>query len=306
MRRGMQVIGIAAAAALVLAAAGWSVALSSRPRVMVGVVVARGAATLDVRDQRSAAGELVVRGVTVPEPSWIVVTRPAAPDGPAVRVGLAHVRAGSSSGVTVTLGPGVPLNVKLTVTLQADHGTPGTFEFDPARFDASPDKPYTAGGAEVARTVVKDTPVTTLALSAGGAVSQEPQAPDARLDVADRLMVLDALTVDRVVAPGPAWVAVYNVDDSGQPYELVGSRAVSAGGSTGLRVPVDSPDALTDKLLVVLQEDSGTVGSFDFSFDDFAGSPDKPYALGGAELSREVYWRGFGMGVGNAGEGGGM
>ena len=119
--------------------------------------------------------------------------------------------------------------------------------------------------------------------------------PGTALDVASRLTVINSLAVDRVMAPGPSWIAVYLVRDDATPGALAGRVHVSSGEHMNVEVPITIDQTLTDKLLVVLQADLGTPGRFDFDPADFTGSPDKPYAIGGVELSREVILRGYGM-----------
>jgi hypothetical protein len=115
------------------------------------------------------------------------------------------------------------------------------------------------------------------------------------LEVADRLTVIDQLVIDRVVAPGPSWAAVYLVGDDGKPGALAGHVSVGTGESIGVTVPIDVDLALTDKILVVLHADLGTVGVFEYTPGDFSGSVDKPYAVGDAEVSKPILLRGYGM-----------
>jgi len=49
----------------------------------------------------------------------------------------------------VPLDTSVRLTEKVLVVLQADRGVRGSFEYDAARFESSPDKPYYVGGSEV-------------------------------------------------------------------------------------------------------------------------------------------------------------
>lgn len=295
-RVSARVVGAVVVAVLVVAVAAVAYSSGRAPAAMLGAVVAPRDVALQVANQRSAAGRLVVARVQVPGASWVVVTaEDPASGGPAV-VGVAHVDAGESREVDVPLDAGVGLFRKLTVTLHADRGVARRFEFDRARFEGSPDKPYSVNGSEVATTVVKDTIVTPLAVAAGAAVSSEPSAaPDSALDVANRLAVINSLVVDRVMAPGPSWVAVYLVNDDGTPGALAGKLRVAAGEHMNVEVPIVIDQNLTEKLLVALQADDGVAGTFEFDPAAFASSSDKPYSLGGAEMSREVLLRGYGM-----------
>jgi hypothetical protein len=264
---------------------------------MVGVVAAPGSVLLKVSSQSSRAGHLTIARVLVPDASWVVVTAPRTAQSPERVVGLVRVPAGDSRNVDVALGRGVALDQRLAVTLHVDRGVAGRFEFDRARFDTSPDKPYYVAGGDVTASIVKDTALVSLATAAGAKTSEEPSAAPgtAVLEVADRLTVINDLVVDRVVAPAPSWVAVYSVDGQGRPVELVGSARVGAGETLGVVVTIASDRALSDKVLVALQADLGLPGVFEFTPGTFSASPDKPWSVGGAEVSRAVILRGYGM-----------
>ena len=93
------------------------------------------------------------------------------------------------------------------------------------------------------------------------------------------------LVVDRVLAPADAWIVVH-LDDDGSPGMRVGLAPIASGESRNIRVPVEGE--LTDSLIVAVHADKGTPGEFDFSMDDPAGSPDRPYFVGGVELASVV------------------
>jgi hypothetical protein len=288
---------VIAAAVVALALTAWAAAASSAPAPMLGVVVARGGAALRVLDQSSASGVLIVNEVRVPGDSWVVVTIPETPGSPARVVGYTRVPGGESRNVSIALEPGFPLSQKVVVTVHADRGVPGRFEFDAVRFDASPDKPLYVEGVPVSATVVKDTALRSLASVAEVSVSQDASASAGRavIEVAGRLTVINALVVDRVVAPGPSWVAVYLVGADGAPGALAGVVSVASGETLGVTVPITIDAPLTDKVLVALHVDAGVAGRFEFDVARFGDSPDKPYAVDGVEVSRGVLLRGYGM-----------
>jgi hypothetical protein len=297
MPRWVRISLLVIGAALVVAVGAWAVSASLQRPPMTGVVVSTRNVALDATDQTGPAGQLTVTRVLAPQDSWIVVTTPVTPRDPGAVVGVAPVRAGETRGLKVQLQPGVALNQQLVLTLHADRGEIGRFEFDPARFDASPDKPYWVDGTALSVTIVKDSAVASLADAGGATVKQEvpAEASQAVLEVSDRLTVIDQLVVDRVVAPAPSWVAVYAVGDDGKPSVLAGQVHVDAGETLGVTVPIDVDVSRTGKLLLALHADLGTPGVFDFAPGDFSGSADKPYAVGDAELSKPVILRGYGM-----------
>jgi hypothetical protein len=289
--------GLTAAVVVAAAIALWAIDTARVPATMLGVVVAPRNAGLTVRNQSSAAGHLVVDRVLAPDDSWVVVTSASKGGADATVVGLARVPAGESRNVDVSLAPGLEMNQGLVVTVHADRGVRGRFEFAASRFEASPDKPYFSAGVALSAPIRKDLTLKTLA-QAGLAASADEVAVspgEAVLDVADRLTVIDTLVVDRVVAPGPSWVVVYLVDDTGAPGEVAGVVPVAAGETMGVSVPISTASGLTGKVLVALQADRGTAGAFEFDAADPGAGPDKPYAIGGTELSRPVLLRGYGM-----------
>jgi hypothetical protein len=292
------VVGIFAA----IGVAVWAYAASREPAPMTGVVVARGKAALDVSDQQLVAGEVRMDRVLAPADSWVVVTSESATGSAPIPVGMTHVTAGETRDLRVALEPGTDPAKAQTVTLHVDRGIPGRFEFDASRFESSPDKPYYVGGSELSRKVLRDAIVASLAQAAGSTPASEVTATSrtVALDVATRLLALDHIVMDRVRAPGPAWVVVYLVGADGRPGSRVGIVGIPAGESAGVSVPLDRSATLTRKLLVVLQSDGGTVGVFDFDRARFVSSPDRPYAVGGAEVSAVVEVRDFGAGSGKS------
>jgi hypothetical protein len=149
----LQVFGIVCAVLLVAGAVACSYASTRGVRKMVGVVVASGRASIVATDQLGVQGALKVDRVLAPGPSWVAVYNQGMGGMPATRAGFVHVPAGESTGVAVPLDPAVRLSERVVVVLQADRGVASVLEFDQQRFDASPDKPYWAGGAQVQRVV---------------------------------------------------------------------------------------------------------------------------------------------------------
>jgi hypothetical protein len=307
LARALRIAAISLAVLAVAALAFYSYTSTRTPPAMVGVIAARGSASIEATDQLGAADRIVVSRVTAPGDSWIVAYL-AGPGGiPGERIGAALVGRGAHSDVAVPLSAHVPMAQKVVVVLQADRGVRGRLEFDPARFDASPDKPYYVDGAEVRAALTKDVRVATLEPTGltGGTTGMIVAPGAAALEIAGRITVLERLVVDRVLAPGPAWVAVYLVGDDGAPTERIGQVMVPAGESLGVIVPIDPQQALTEKLLVALHADLGVSGTFEFDPAHPEQGADKPYVVDGIELSSPVLVRGYGMGSGSM-TGGGM
>ncbi len=120
--------------------------------MMIGVIVAERNAALEVEDQTAETGYLTVARVLAPSDSWIAVHMDE--DGmPGPRVGLARVEKGVSTDVRVELDDEAELLPTLIVALHADRGVANKIEFDPKRFEQSPDKPYFVDGEELAKVV---------------------------------------------------------------------------------------------------------------------------------------------------------
>jgi hypothetical protein len=303
-----RVLRIVAIVAAVAAIAVFSYAASRPEQPMVGVVTSAGSASIEATDQVGPAGRLVVHRVVAPDDSWVVAYIAEAGGTTSAFVGAAQVHAGRSLDVIVPLQGHVSMSQKLVLVLNADRGVRGRFEFDPARFDISPDKPYYVNGGEVRVALKKDVQVAALDAPAlmGGSPGVQVAPGTAALEVADRLMVIDRLVVDRVLAPADSWIAVYLVGDDGVPTQRVGLARVPRGESLSVEVPVDTDVNLTEKLLVALQVDLGVASTIEFDPARPAEGADKPYVVDGVELSKAVFTRPYGMDADNmAGEGGG-
>lgn len=115
-----------------------------------GYVVAEKNAALELAERQPGASELVVDRVLSPGAAWLVVH--ADDNGmPGERVGIAHVDAGTSTEVRVTL-EGVTTD-KVIVAVHADKGIAGEFDFDMMNKETSPDRPYFVNEKELAKVV---------------------------------------------------------------------------------------------------------------------------------------------------------
>jgi hypothetical protein len=110
-------------------------------------------------------------------------------------------------------------------------------------------------------------------------------AANAKLEVSDKQLGTDTLTVGRVLAPEDAWIVVH-LDDNGKPGARVGLQHVSRGESTNVKVKLKG--VTTSKVIVALHADRATNGKFDFDMMKKEMSPDRPFFVGGKELSTVV------------------
>jgi hypothetical protein len=275
MKRFLNITGLVLGLLLSLSMTVYAFANSSKAGDMVGVVVAKKAAAVEVMDQPGAKGSITVARVLVPGQSWIAVHLDEG-GMPGKRIGLQAVPAGESRDVVVRIDD-VKLTDKLIVAVHADRGIVGTFEFAKDKFDSSPDKPYFVGGMELAME----------ASVVGKPFGVKAGEGEASIQVADQPGVTDSLIVAKAVAPTGAWIVVH-LDDNGKPGKRVGYAQIPAGESTNVVVKLDPSIPLTDKLLVAVHADRGVVGTLEFNMMDKDNSPDQPFFVMGKEVATAV------------------
>lgn len=117
-------------------------------------------------------------------------------------------------------------------------------------------------------------------------------AKNAQLEIDADQLGADELVVDRVLAPGDAWVVVH-ADDNGKPGMRVGLAHIDKGESTNVKVELE--DVTTDKVIVAVHADRGVKGEFDFDMMSPTMSPDRPYFVDEKELAAVVTVREFGV-----------
>jgi len=114
----------------------------------------------------------------------------------------------------------------------------------------------------------------------------------AQLELAEDQDGVDELVVDRVLAPGDAWIVVH-ADDNGKPGMRVGLARVKRGESTNVKVKLK--DLTTPKVIVAVHADRGKKGKFDFDMMNKEMSPDRPYFVNEKELAKIATVREFGI-----------
>ena len=97
-----------------------------------GLVIRAGDASIQAAEQTGPWGTLVIKQVVTPTPSWVVVQAQGGGGASTTVVGYTHVPAGVSNDVTVSLDPAQALVNSVAVSLVADRGQPGVFEFSPS------------------------------------------------------------------------------------------------------------------------------------------------------------------------------
>lgn len=102
--------------------------------------------------------------------------------------------------------------------------------------------------------------VVALLLAFAPAVAAQDVTPS--ITVSDQDVSDGIVTVDEVVSAGPGWVVVH-ADADGSPGPVIGETSVPDGTSEDVEVEVDM-DAATETLHVMLHEDTGTEGTWEF------------------------------------------
>ncbi len=212
------------------------------------------APTLSVSNQELVEdGQIVVESVTTLAPGWVVVQSDE--DGlPGEVLGYSPVATGENTDIRVQIDPYLATPT-LHVTLHRDDGRAGSFEFP------GPDSPMRAGESEVSLAFDVEIGVFFPALS-----------------VADQEVTTEgAVRVEGVTSPDNGWVALYE-DVLGEPGNIIGQSPVPEGESAGVVIRFNWREA-TPRMHVVLHQDAGELGLFDFP------GVDQPVVMGDAPVS---------------------
>ena len=105
-----------------------------------------------------------------------------------------------------------------------------------------------------------------LSLAGGATLAQSEELPASNAMLEDGQLTMD------LVAPEASWAVVHTVDDQGKAGAHIGHAAVEAGENAALAIPPGQP-VEGDQLMVMLHEDAGTAGTFEFSADDKTNAP---------------------------------
>lgn len=85
----------------------------------------------------------------------------------------------------------------------------------------------------------------------------------ATLEAADQLVLNGSVTVARVVADGPSFVAIHADDGQGGAGDMIGFTPLNGGESLDVQVPIET-DSATATLHAMLHTDDNTIGTFEF------------------------------------------
>ena len=99
---------------------------------------------------------------------------------------------------------------------------------------------------------------------------EQPIVPE--VIVADTQVVNDAITVAKVTAAEPGWIAIH-ADDSGKPGMVAGLSHVGKGESNNVEVDLD-PKRITPILYAMLHVDKGKENVYEFPGEDVPATAD--------------------------------
>ena len=195
--------------------------------------------SIDISDQIiSKDGLITVDEVFTLEPGWLVI-HGIENDKIGPTLGQFPLQTGQNRNLLFPIRWRVA-STKLMAVLHQDEEQPGGF-------NPAVDLPILDGGEPV----VSEFNVTL--------------PPD--IFVYDQLLHEGKISLERIISDGPGWVAAY-VDDGGQPGLIIGFTLLEDGINE--HVEIELPEtAATSRLFLILHEDSGNKGEFDFPAADF-------------------------------------
>ncbi|MHB9004298.1 MAG: DUF7282 domain-containing protein [Coriobacteriia bacterium] len=282
----------AAIAALFLAEIAVMVALAygSGDLPQEGVISGADDVIIEVHDQE-AYGAFSIARVVTPVDSWVVV-RADRKGAPAEVIGAALVQAGESTNVSVATDPSRDLPSGAFVSVVADRGIRGEFEFISGETSDSVSLGgESPGGMGMGATANNDAPVMTEPMdwplvcngetvSAYFAITPFNviyRIPEANIGAVFLEGPGDSVNVARVDAPAPSWVVVITVSKGGDDKnEIIGASPVPQGRTDYVGVEVSK---VTDgsEITALLVADLGAVGVLEVDPVDPPRSVDAPY-----------------------------
>lgn len=117
---------------------------------------------------------------------------------------------------------------------------------------------------------------------------------DAEIVVSDQPEANGLVVIDKVVAPGDAFVVIHQ-NDGGMPGKRLGYAAIEAGITRAVKIELDKKVALTPELLAAVHIDRGKKGELEFEMDNVDRSPDKPFFVDGKEVATAFKAAEFGV-----------
>jgi hypothetical protein len=199
-------------------------------------------ASIEVYDQVSTDGRVVVANVVSEAPGFIVIYADEGGE-PALAIGHAPIQLGENPFVSVPIDISAA-TPNLYATLHIDDSVRGVFEYP------------TAEGAD-------------LPVMADAALVSQPFGLKL-LEAYPQFISGGQLMVAGAITDGPGFVVV-QADADGTPGDVLGNAPVGAGNYRDLAIPLEGN--MSEKLWVTLHYDSGTEGTFEFGTVEEADLP---------------------------------
>lgn len=191
--------------------------------------------TLTVTDQVMAEDGVVhVDSVYTAVPSWLAIHSDDNGE-PGAMLGFVYLDAGLHEDVVVPI-PWHEASPYLLAALYADNGRAKRLDFP------GEDQPILVNGEAVTLPFHVIFP------------------PD--VFILDQPVVNGEIVVERVVSDGPGWIVIH-YDDNGEPGLIIGFAPLVDGVNEEVHVPLVET-AVTDPLYIMLHQDTGTLGEFEF------------------------------------------
>ena len=102
------------------------------------------------------------------------------------------------------------------------------------------------------------------------------------------------VVIDKVVAPGDAFVVIHQ-SDGGMPGKRLGYAQVEKGTTRNVKITLEGDVAMTPELLAAIHIDRGKLGELEFDMENIDRSPDRPYFVNGVEVARAFKAAEFGI-----------
>lgn len=245
---------------------------------------------IEVQDQR-VYGAFAISRVVTPVDGWVIVRADRGDGKPAELIGAAPVTAGENTNVAVATGGARNLPQAAFVSVVADRGTIGEFEYT----TGSPDDTFSlgGGGGGMMGGGTETTPVMTDPMDwplAAGAQAVTKRFEITKFNIAYRLTeanfigaYLDAsgkaAQIEGLVAPADSWVVIIRVSQgTSDENEVIGASRVSAGKMDLLSVPVSDVTGGSE-ISALLVADLGEPGVLEVNPGDPSRSVDSPYIV---------------------------
>lgn len=235
-----------------------------------GVVASAKNAGLNAEDVGCTSAGIVVDRVVAPVAGWLVAK---SINPPFSVLGTAPIAQGENVDTLIKLTAADAADA--FVALHIDRGTPGVFEFNPARPRQSQDAAVYVDSAPM------QVPVRVTGFGA------DVMANSVLVLVKDQTIRNRAVVVDYLITPEPVWVCV-NLLEEGLPGKQIGLVSRPPGEQQSIVVPLNRTVAPGDMLVVTIHADKGLPGVFEFDHRNPFAGVDQPYVAAGVLVSRRI------------------